>query len=158
MIRKLKADMLVRSGKDELDTDDIAEAAAILGDAELVKPGVLCTAQPLERGACSPIPGVRDIGACTSPCMHHLELAAHHQTRRQNLEYLLENIESADLGFRVFYQGQIIANFGAFPSLIEDYEADPRLRAALSDCDPRKWDGLQADARERLDRIMGVSR
>jgi hypothetical protein len=46
----------------------------------------------------------------------------------------------------------------AFPDLIENHEADPRLQTALSDCDPRTWAGFQADARARLDRIMEVTR
>jgi hypothetical protein len=158
VVLKIKADMLTRSGKAELDTDDVAEGAAILGEAELVKPGVLCTAQPLERGACSPIPGVRDVGVGSSSCMHHLELAAHRQTRRRNIHSLLEKIDAADLGVRIFYQGQIIANLNPFPDLIGDFETDPRLRAALCDCDPRTWIGMQAAVRERLDCIMEVSR
>lgn len=156
MVGRIKRDILVRSGKEELDTDDIAEAAAILGEVEMVRPGVLCTAQRLERGACSPTPGVRDVGACTSSCLHHLELGAHRQTRRKKLENLLQLIEGADRGTRVFYQGQIIANFDPFPDLIDEYATDPRLRTALSDCDPRSWVALQEHARCRIDQLMGT--
>ena len=50
IVRRAKADMLARSGEIELETSEVNEVAEILGDAEVVKPGVLCTAQPLERG------------------------------------------------------------------------------------------------------------
>jgi hypothetical protein len=53
MVRRIKADLLARSARKELDTEELAEAAQILGDAEMVRPGVLCTAQRFERGACS---------------------------------------------------------------------------------------------------------
>ncbi|WP_169791199.1 tyrosine-type recombinase/integrase [Rubellimicrobium mesophilum] len=158
MVRNVSADMLARSGKVELETDDIGEAATILGEAELVKPGVLCTAQPLERGACSPIPGIRDVGACTSSCLHHLELAAHRQTRRGKLEYLLDLVGRAERGGRPFYQSQIVASLHAFPDLVEQYGSDVRLRMALSDCDSRAWNTLPSDFRERMRQSMEGSR
>jgi hypothetical protein len=156
MVLRIKRGMLAQPGKQTLGTEDLASAAAILGVAELVKPGVLCIAQPLERGSCSPVPGVRDVGACSTSCLHHLELAAHRQTRRKILDSLLAKIEGANLGSRPFFQGQIISNFDAFPDLVVEYENDPRLKAALSDCDPRRWAALQDDARCHLDLVMGL--
>lgn len=127
LVRRTKADLLVRSGKDELDTDDILEAAEILGDAEVVREGILCTAQPLERGACSSNFGLRDHGACTPECLHRLETAAYVQDRKLKVEYILDQIARADFGMREFLLNQLLSNFVGAPGLLSDFVKDERL-------------------------------
>ncbi|MFB9150984.1 hypothetical protein [Roseovarius ramblicola] len=158
LLRRIKSEMLARSGKDELDTDDIGEAGEILGEAELVKHGVLCTAQPLERGACSSSLGLRDFASCTSACVHHLEFAAKRQDRKLALEQILSQIGRAEDGSRVFLQGQVLANLHAFPGLIDEYASDPRLSTAFRDCDRRTWDALPSDLRQRLNSLLEYER
>jgi hypothetical protein len=159
MVRRVKADLLARSGKKELDTEELAEAAQILGDAVMVRPGVLCTAQRREQGACSSTLGLRDVGASTTVCMHRLETAANrHTRRRQNIDRLFAEIAKADIMTRVYSQGQLIGNLNVFPDLIEEYVADPRLKPAWADFHPKRREGMQTDIRKRLDQIMGVTR
>jgi integrase len=155
IVRRTKADMLARSGKDELETDEIDEAAAILGDAEQVKQGVLCTAQPLERGACSSPLGLRDHSACTPQCLHRLELAAAKQDRRRRVQYILENMNADDVGSLALSLNQIVANFAAFPSLLNDFEDDPQLLAALKNCSPGSFNRLRPELRQRLEKMRG---
>lgn len=158
LLRRIKAEMLARSGKEELDTDELGEAAEILGEAELVKPGILCTAQPLERGACSSGFGLRDFASCTSSCIHHLEFAAKRQDRKRALEQILNQVADAERGMRVFLQGQIFANLNAFPGLIDEYASDPRLPMALRECDRPTWDALPEDLRGRLAPLLEAVR
>jgi hypothetical protein len=155
IVRRAKADMLARSGKTELETDDLNEAEAILGDAEIVKHGVLCTAQPLERGACSSPLGLRDHSACTPVCLHRLELAAAKQDRRRRVHYILKNMDAADVGSRVLSLNQIVANFAAFPALLDDFEYDPQLLSALKDCTPESFSRLRPELRHRLEKLSG---
>jgi integrase len=155
LVRKLKAEMLARSGKEQLDTDDVQEAAAILGSCEVVRPGVICTAQPLERGACSSSLGIRDVAACTSGCHHRLEFAAKKQDRRKLIDSALKSIVGAKTFDRAFLQNQILASFQPFPDLIEEFASDPRLKPALGDCDPIRWAKMSSVLRERLDPILG---
>ncbi len=155
LVRKVKAEMLARSGQKELDTENVLEAANILGACEVVRPGVLCTAQPLERGACSSNLGIRDFAACSTSCLHRLELAARRVDRRKNIDFTLNEIVGAGLFDRAFLHNQILANLQPFPDLIDEFASDPRLQAALVDCDPHRWAALESDLRERLDPLLG---
>lgn len=154
-VRKVKAEMLARPGQKELDTENMLEAANILGACEVVRPGVLCTAQPLERGACSSNLGIRDFAACSTSCLHRLELAFQRVDRRKKLDFMLNKIVGAELFDRAFLHNQILANLQPFPDLIDEFASDPRLRAALVDCDPHRWAALESDLPERLDPLLG---
>jgi integrase len=155
-VRKVKTEMLARSGQKELETEDVLEAANILGTCEVVRPGVLCTAQPLERGACSSNLGIRDFAACSTSCLHRLELAAKRVDRRKNLDFMLNKIVGAELFERAFMHNQILANLQPFPDLIDEFASDPRPQAALVDCDPHRWAALESELRERLDPLLGM--
>ncbi|MEJ5977581.1 hypothetical protein WG901_13105 [Novosphingobium sp. PS1R-30] len=141
---------------DALETDDIENAVKILGDAEVVRPGVLCLAQPLERGACSSSLGIRDVGACTPGCTHRLEQSALRQDRRNKLSYLIRTAEAASGGSLVFYQGQLLSCLEAFPDLLPEVE-DKGLRNALRGCTPATWSGSRQEVRDRLTRLFGNS-
>lgn len=132
LVSRCKTELLARLGKEVLETDDIGEAASILGEAEVVKPGVLCTAQPFERGACSSPLGIRDHGTCSPVCSHRLETAVSKQDRALKLGYLLEKAENAEGLNKVFFLNQIMANLHAFPALFREFGADQRLHKAVS--------------------------
>lgn len=153
IIKRAKADLLARSGRDELETDEITVAAAILGDAEMVKEGVMCTAQPLERGACSSSLGLRDYGACDPRCLHRLEMAAAKQDRRAKIVYILDILNVEDKASRVYLINQLLANFIAFPVLLDEFENDPRLIAALNGCLPESFASLQPTLRLRCESL-----
>lgn len=150
MLRGIKADFLSRSGKASLDTDDLAQAATILGNVEIVRQGVLCTAQPLERGACSSQLGIRDHGACTPECSHRLETAAYVADRKRKVSFILAEIETADVLAKGFYRNQLFTNFIAAPELIDEFSADPRLFAAVRDMQKDELLRLPAAVQERI--------
>ena len=150
LVRRTKADLLVRSGKEELDTDDILEAASILGDAEVVRTGILCTAQPLERGACSSSLGLRDHGACTPECLHRLETAAYVQDRKLKVEYILDQMERAEFGMREFFLNQLLSNFVGAPILLSDFADDERLIEVCRSIDAQSLAVLPQDLQKQL--------
>lgn len=150
IVQRTKADLLVRSGKDELETDDILEAARILGDAEVVRTGILCTAQPLERGACSSSLGLRDHGACTPECLYRLETAAYVQDRKLKVEYLLDKVACADFGTREFLLNQLLSNFVGAPGLLSDFVHDERLIEVCRSIDAQTLALLPQDLQARL--------
>lgn len=137
MVRRIR-DVILDGGNDTRPREERAasseavDAADILGRAERVRPGILCLAQPLERGACSSAWGIRDHGACTPTCAHHLELASHRALRRSKVDRLLDDLQAAEGGTRVFLIGQLIANLRAFETLFEEFATDPRMERALA--------------------------
>lgn len=139
----------------ELGTDDMAVAAKILGDAELVRPGVLCLAQPMERGVCSTSVGIRDVAACTPSCVHRLEVAAQRDDRRSKINYILSKMSDAPEGSLPFYQGQLFACFEAFPELIDECDNKPRLIEILRQIDSATWDACRDEVKTRLAGILG---
>lgn len=157
LIANIRQRMLPSSANEELETDDVAEAARILGHFEMVKPGIACLAQPLERGLCSSPLAIRDVGACTPSCIHRLELSAQRQDRRRKILYLLEQAETATGGYLVFYQGQILSGFEAFPDLINEFSVDPRLRVVLGNCDPSTWAACRPEVREQLTDLFALA-
>jgi hypothetical protein len=70
----------------------------------------------------------------------------------------LAEIAKAGIMTRVYFQGQLVSNLNVFLHLIEENVADRRLKPALADFDPKRWEGMQPDIRKRLDQIMGVTR
>jgi hypothetical protein len=84
-----------------------------------------------------------------------LELAAKRVDRRKNLDFMLNKIVGAELFERAFLHNQILANLQPFPDLIDEFASDPRLQAALADCDPHRWAALESDLRERVDPLLG---
>ena len=150
LVQRTKADLLVRCGKEVLDTDDIVEAASILGDAEVVREGVLCTAQPLERGACTSNLGLRDHGACTPECLHRLETAAYVQDGKLKVEYILEQMACAEFGLKEFFLNQLLSNFVGAPYLRSDFATDERLLEVCRSIDAQTLAILPQDLQAQL--------
>jgi hypothetical protein len=157
LVQRTKADLLVKSGRYELETDDILEAASILGDAEVVREGILCTAQPLERGACSSNLGLRDHAACTPECLHRLETAAYVQDRKLKVEYILDQMERAELGMREFLLNQLLSNFVGAPVLLSDFADDARLIEVCRSIDAQTLAVLPQDLQAKLASIGDLS-
>jgi hypothetical protein len=79
-----------------------------------------------------------------------------HDDKEVNLDSMLNKIVGAELFERAFLHNQILANLQPFPDLIDEFASDPRLQAALVDCDPHRWAALESELRERLDPLLGM--
>ncbi|UWR03458.1 tyrosine-type recombinase/integrase [Ruegeria conchae] len=154
-VRKIKAEMLPRFGDEELDTSDLSEAASILGEAELVRPGVLCTAQALERGACSSSLGLRDFSKCTTSCLHRLELSANRQDRRNKTAYIVKKLSEKELCKleRSFWEGQLISNLDPFSDIFSEFEEKSQFQEIIAGCSPSAWSNANSELKSKLSKI-----
>jgi hypothetical protein len=62
-----------------------------------------------------------------------------------------------EVGSLALSLNQIVANFAAFPSLLDDFEDDPQFLAALKVCNSATFSRLRPELRERLEKMCGTN-
>lgn len=131
--------LAARSGNQDLQVSDLAEAAEILslsGQVTIVKPGVLCTKTIGQPGACTRKGGAPDIGKCYAGCHHRLELAAAKNDCITSIEYILGQIPSPRSEMmRAWWQCQLVSQLRRFRTVQQKYMSDPRMAKALQGVD-----------------------
>lgn len=158
-LRAAKAELLQKAHKLGVDPDDPEVFRTILPFIEKVRDDVFCTSDSKQKGLCSKVTGKRDMGACSAICIFRLEMAAASQRNQQAIEQAIKmlSIDHIYAGARPFYQSQILANLATFPKTIDAFANDNRLRQALLDCDPRHFDPLPLQTRDKLIAYMEAS-
>lgn len=152
-LKDRKSEMLVRVAKDELDSDDLVEMSHLLGDFEVVRLGIVCIAQPLERGACTSKSGMRDVSNCSSGCLHRLELSAEMQNKRKKHQYFMERLQEGDLSDlqRHFFVKQVFKNLNAAPGFLRTVEVEEEFAELVSKCDAKIWSECDPEIKSALD-------
>ncbi|WP_108258578.1 site-specific integrase [Mangrovicoccus ximenensis] len=157
-LRIAREDLQARMMADQVGEDDPGLLATLIPSLQLVGPGRYCTADSKQTGLCSRVAGQRDIGACNAGCIFRLETAAAAKDRRDAVADALEALSGeTDPGHRAYLQGQILANLAPFGQVLDAFLGDPRLRAALEDCDPRNFSVLPDDTRRKLENLLEMT-
>ena len=156
-LRIARDELRARGIREDLGDDDPELLLALFPTLQQVGPHRYCTADGKQKGLCSKIIGVRDVGACNARCLFRLERAAARKDRKDAIDSALDFLSGdVNVGMRVFYQGQIIANLAPFEETLDDFTEDARLYTALQDCDPHLLNPLPEATRGRLDHILGA--
>ncbi|MCR9071841.1 MAG: hypothetical protein NXI18_08985 [Alphaproteobacteria bacterium] len=157
-LRAAKSELLRKTHRLGVSADNPEVFRTILPYVEKVRDGVFCTSDSKQKGLCSKVTGNRDLGACSASCIFRLETAAAAQDRKRAVEQAIKMlcIDRLYAGARPFYQSQILANLAPFPKTIDAFANDNRLRLALKDCDPRHFDPLPQQVRDKLIAYIGA--
>lgn len=125
-------DFRVRLGKEELGTEDVAEAIEIysLGGSpfQLVRPGIFCTKRPGQFGPCTQRRGAPNPAACSSTCDHRFESMLGKANATEMIPYLIAKIEDpaiADFELTLAaLKGQLLTQLSRFDDVREHWIRD----------------------------------
>ncbi|MCC8950220.1 site-specific integrase [Bradyrhizobium sp. Arg62] len=157
-LRIARDDLRARAIREDLGEDNPELLAALFPALQQVGPNRFCTADSKQKGLCSKVTGKRDVGACNASCIFRLERAAAAKDRKDAIESALQILSGeVNMGLRVFYQSQLIANLAAFEKTIDAFSEDARLREALKDCNPRAFEPLPETTRGKLAKLLEMA-
>lgn len=124
-----------QDGPDLFGSKLLVDAAEILGSgAEMVRPGVLCTARGTGQGLCATRTGARDVANCATACPYRFELAAALDDRRRVAETHLAQMEglAPTEVFRLhFARTGLLAAIQGFEGPLAAYRTDVRVLDAV---------------------------
>lgn len=146
-----------KNGPRSLGTEDMAEAALIIGgDATVVRPGVLCTARGRFQGLCSQTVGQREPANCTLGCRFRFETAAALDDRRRRLAWHLDKIDGldpSDLMRLAFHETGVIEAISGLEGEVNSYAGDLRLRRLVGNLSPEKIASFSEPARNVIQHL-----
>jgi hypothetical protein len=127
-LQKAMKTFVLQSGKERFDTETIEEAVDVLSVTgvpfKIVRPGVLCTKQPTQRGACDPDSPDPNPARCRPECDHRLELASAKIQVDSAISYICAKLEGepemADLP-RANWHGQLLHHLQRFSDVREKW-------------------------------------